>query len=103
MKMVFAILAQDDSGPVCANLSQRGFYSTKLATTGGFLQSDNVTLMIGVDDDKVQLVIDIIREYSHSRTEAVPALQSSDPSRPSHVVVGGATIFVVPVDRFEKV
>ena len=79
---------------------------TKLATTGGFLLSNNITLLVGVEDKMVQAVIDIIKEYSHSRKQVIPTNEMSfdfDTSMPLEVAVGGATIFVVDVDRFEKV
>jgi uncharacterized protein YaaQ len=62
--------------------------------------------MVGVQDKMVQTVIDIIKEYSHSRTQVIPNNDLSfdfDTSTPLEVNVGGATIFVVDVDRFEKV
>ena len=106
MKLLFAILNRDDANEVVRNLSSNGFYSTKLATTGGFLLANNITLMIGVADDRVDSVIDIIRTYSHSRKQIVPgsALTTAfGNAEPVEVSVGGATIFVVDVDRFEKV
>ena len=54
----------------------------------------------------VQTVIDIIKEYSHSRKQVIPTNDLSfdfDTNMPLEVSVGGATIFVVDVDRFEKV
>jgi len=106
MKLLFAILDRDDANTVVRNLSHSGFSSTRLATTGGFLLSNNVTLMVGVADEKVQEVIDIIKAYSHSRKQMIPNSDLSfdfDMSKPLEVTVGGATIFVVDVDRFEKV
>ncbi len=106
MKLLFAIVDREDANAVVRNLSKRGFSSTKLATTGGFLLSSNITLMVGVDDKMVQTVIDIIKEHSHSRTQVIPTNDMSfdfDVSIPMEVSVGGATIFVVNVDRFEKV
>lgn len=106
MKLLFAIVNREDANAVVRNLSHRGFSSTKLATTGGFLLSNNITLLVGVEDKMVQTVIDIIKEYSHSRKQVIPNNDLSfdfDTSMPLEVSVGGATIFVVDVDRFEKV
>ncbi len=104
MKLLFAVVDREDANTVVRNLSHRGFSSTKLATTGGFLLSNNITLMVGVDDKMVQTVIDIIKECSHSRKQVVPMDNLSyDTDVPVEVAVGGATIFVVDVDRFEKV
>lgn len=106
MKLLFAIVNRDDANTVVRNLSRSGFSSTRLATTGGFLLASNITLMIGVEDDRVQQVIDIIKKYSHSRTQLIPTGDLGmdlDTATPLEVSVGGATIFVVDVDRFEKV
>ena len=88
MKLILAIINRDDANAVTQALTKAGFSSTKLSTTGGFLMSGNVTILVGVDEEKVQAVIDIIKEHSHSRKE---------------VLVGGATIFVVDIERFERV
>ena len=107
MKLIFAIVNRDDAGAVTQALSKRGFSSTKLATTGGFLLASNVTLMIGVDEEKVQEVIDVVKEHSHSRKQLVPTTTEMSygyyPSMPVEVTVGGATIFVVDIERFERV
>jgi len=106
MKLLFAIVNRDDANAVVRNLSHQGYSSTKLSTSGGFLLASNITLMIGVADEKVDHVISIIREHSHSRTQIIPNNDLSfdfDPSQPLEVAIGGATIFVVDVDRFEKV
>ena len=106
MKLLFAIVNRDDANAVVRNLSHQGFSSTKLATTGGFLLSSNITLMVGVEDRQVDTVIGIIKEYSHSRKQVIPNNDLSfdfDTNTPLEITVGGATIFVVDVDRFEKV
>ena len=107
MKMITAIVNKDDTSAVVGHLTKAGFYVTKLATTGGFLLAGNTTLLMGVDDDKVEEVIGIIEEHSKKRTQLVPPVGTSADgammSIPIEVTVGGATIFVVDVDRFEKV
>ena len=106
MKLVIAIINYDDAGAVTQSLSKGGFSSTRLSTTGGFLLAGNVTLLIGVEDERVQAVIDIIRRHSHSRKEMVPAITEMSygfmPVMPVEVTVGGATVFVVDVERFER-
>ena len=107
MKLVLAIINHDDANLVIRSLSKRGFSSTKLATTGGFLMSGNVTILIGVDEEKVQAVIETIREFSHSRKQMIPTTTEMGygyyPTTPVEVTVGGATIFVVDIERFEHV
>ncbi|WP_050699353.1 MULTISPECIES: cyclic-di-AMP receptor [Eubacteriales] len=107
MKLVLAIVNKDDSSMVSAALTQEGFPVTKLATTGGFLMAGNTTFISGVEDDKVDQVIRIIEQQSSRRTQLVPSTSTMDmgmyTSMPVEVTVGGATIFVLDVDRFEKV
>lgn len=107
MKLIITIVSPEDASAVEQALTQGGFSSTKLATTGGFLKAGNVTILVGVDEEKVQEVIDVIRECSHSRKElAAPTAEvryGYYPTSPVEVVVGGATIFVVDIERFERV
>ena len=62
MKLVFAIVNNDDSHSVSSALTQGGYQATKLASTGGFLMAGNTTFMICSDDGKVDDVIQIIRQ-----------------------------------------
>ena len=105
MKLISAIINYDDASQVVMSLSKNGFSSTRLSTTGGFLLAGNVTLLIGVEAEKVQEVVDIIREHSHSRTQLRPAVTEMShgfmPVMPVEVCVGGATLFVLDVERFE--
>lgn len=107
MKLIIAIVNRDDASTVTQSLTRRGFSSTKLSTTGGFLMAGNVTILVGVDEERVQTVIDIIKEHSHSRKQMIPTTTEMSygyyPSMPVEVTVGGATVFVVDVDRFERV
>lgn len=107
MKLVLAIINHDDANTVTQALTKKGFSSTKLATTGGFLMAGNTTFISGVEDDQVDKVIEIIRKQSSRRTQIVPSTSTMDvgmySSFPVEVTVGGSTIFVLNVDRFEKV
>ena len=106
MKLIFAIVNRDDANTVVRNLSKARFSCTKLPTTGGFLLSGNITLMIGVADESVDAVIEIIRTHSHARKQIISTSDLSldyGSAKTVEVNVGGATIFVVDVDRFEKV
>ena len=107
MKLILAIINKEDSQEVSHALTKERYSVTKLATQGGFLMSGNITLIIGTEDEKVDDVIRIIGEHAQKRTEIVPSTVmygvGMSSSIPLEVTVGGATIFVLPVDRFEKV
>lgn len=106
MKLIFAVVNKDDSSAVSGALTKEGFTITKLATTGGFLLAGNTTFLIGVEDDKVDEVLEIIKKYSKKRAQMVPASPTfglgMPASVPFEVIVGGATVFVTDVSRFEK-
>lgn len=107
MKLITAIINKRDSGEVCRCLSEAGFYFTKIATSGGFLRMGNVTLLIGTEDEKVDSVLEIIRNNSAQRVEAVPDATYGEslsfiPPAPVTVPVGGATVFITDVCHFEK-
>lgn len=107
MKLVLAIVGSDDSSIVSSALTQEGFQVTKLATTGGFLKTGNTTFLIGTEDNKVNHVIQIITDHSSKRVQVLPNISAMDmgmaPSLPMEVTVGGATIFVLNVEHYEKV
>ena len=106
MKLVIAIVSNDDSAAVTSVLTEHGYFMTKLSTTGGFLRAGNTTLLMGTDDEKVPELIELIKSESKRRTEIVPSTASYDIGRyasfPVEVQIGGATIFVLDVEQFKK-
>ena len=103
MKLVYAIVNSDDTYAVNKGLLKAGIRATKLSSTGGFLMSGNTTFLICCPDEQVDLVI----EYSKKRKQFVPSSTIMEPdgaaSYPVEVAIGGATIFVTDIERFEKV
>ena len=108
MKMIIAIVQDEDSSRLVSNLMNEGYSVTKLATTGGFLRAGNTTLLVGVEDDRFQEAMDLIEKVCKSRKQ-----MATSPSPvagttgvyvpyPIEVMVGGATIFVLNVEQFVK-
>lgn len=108
MKLVFAIVHDEDGHKVVSELNKNGFSVTKLCSTGGFLKSGNTTLLVGVEEDKVDEVMSIIEKKSKSRKQVINSSMSPNGlggmfmPYPVEVVVGGATVFIINVERFEK-
>ena len=110
MKLIFAIVQDEDSSRLISTLMKAGFGVTKLATTGAFLRAGNTTLLVGVDDEKLKAVMDIIEHVCKSRKQmaaapnAMPGMNGmyASASYPVEVTVGGATVFVLSVDQFVK-
>ncbi|SKA88722.1 Uncharacterized protein YaaQ [Clostridium sp. USBA 49] len=109
MKLIIAIVQDNDAGELIDVLTDEGFRVTKLATTGGFLKSGNTTLMIGVEAEKVDKVLGLIEDVCKTRDQVVTSPSPIASSAgiyvpyPVEVEVGGATIFVVDVDKFIKI
>jgi uncharacterized protein YaaQ len=88
MKLIIAILRDSDTEPVSQGLIVAGFRVTQIASTGGFLRRGSTTLMIGVEDGKVDQAIQIIHQSVEPATEAG---------------VKRATLFVIKVENFDQV
>ncbi len=108
MKMVMAVVHADDANALSKALAQAGYGVTQAKSAGGFLRRQNATIFAGVPDRDVDRVLQIIRERCRSRTEQVTPLPPVvEPGEvympyPMEVEVGGATVFVLDVERFEK-
>ncbi|MDD6800325.1 MAG: cyclic-di-AMP receptor [Firmicutes bacterium] len=107
MKLILAIVNNDDAHSVNAGLSKSGFFVTKISSTGGFLMNGNSTFLIGLNDEDVDHAIEIISRFSQKRIQSVPmdigyTAPSYASSFPTEVTVGGATVFVLNVERYER-
>ncbi len=106
MKLILAIVSNDDAQNVSTVLTKENYSVTRLATTGGFLKAGNTTIIVGTETDNVDHVIELIGRESKKRVEVVPSSASYDLGRfasfPVEVEVGGATIFVLDIEQFVK-
>jgi len=108
MKMVVAVMHADDAAECSDALADRGVATTRLDSHGGFLQRGNATLLCGVAPDQVDTVLQVLREHSKTRMEYLnPMPPLGEPGDffvpyPVEVEVGGAIVFVLDVERFEK-
>ncbi len=101
MKLLLAIVNNDDAHTVNSNLSKEGFFVTKISSTGGFLLSGNSTFLMGIEDDQVEKAISIIGAHSKKRVQTVPfgsPYQGGAAPSTAQVTVGGATVFLLNVE-----
>jgi len=107
MNLVMAIVQDKDSTRLSNALMKEGFRATKLASTGGFLRAGNTTFMIGIDDERVQEVLQLIKANCKVREQLITPVSPMGGTTdtyipfPVEVQVGGAAVFVMPVTRFE--
>lgn len=110
MKLIIAIIHDEDARSVLEELIRKGFKATKLASTGGFLRQGNTTILVGCMDELVSDVIEIIKEKAQTRTSVAlstntyMAAETGSPVHtvPYEVTVGGATVFVMPIEQYIK-
>ena len=108
MKLVVAIVHNDDAGDLRNALRDNNYSSTLISTTGGFLREGNATFLVGVEAAKLEDLLTLIKKNCNTRTQLVnpmpPVMEPGELylAQPVEVQVGGATIFVMDVERFEK-
>lgn len=108
MKLIMAVVQDKDSVKLSDALVKADYRATKLASTGGFLKAGNTTFLIGTEDEKVDDLMRIIKENCQSREQLVAPISpmggnaDSYVPYPVEVQVGGATVFVLPVEQFEQ-
>lgn len=106
MKLVIAVVQDKDSNRLLNALVKEDFRATKLASTGGFLKAGNTTFLIGIKDEKIPQLLNIIKQNCQAREQLVAPVSplggnaESYVPYPVEVQVGGATVFVVPVEQF---
>lgn len=106
MKLVIAVVQDQDSNRLSNALTKFNFRATKLASTGGFLRSGNTTFLIGVEDERIPKLLDIIRDNCRAREQLVAPVSPMGGNADSYipypveVEVGGATVFVLPIEQF---
>jgi uncharacterized protein YaaQ len=108
MKLVVSIVQSDDAVRLIEALNKRGFRATVINTEGGFLRQGNATILIGIADEEVDSVLALVKEICHTRTQRitpVPPLAGETGTPDTETVdipVGGAVVFVLNVEQFER-
>lgn len=106
MKLIMAVIQDKDSNRLVNALGDEDFKTTKLASTGGFLKEGNTTLMVGCEDEEVDLALKIIQDNCSQREQMVAPISPMGGSadsyipKPVKVEVGGATVFILPIESF---
>lgn len=108
LKLVIIIASDSDADKLMKKLVEQGYPATKISSTGGFLRKGNATIISGVEANEVDAIVAMVRMECYARTEYVPVQtlpffgEGSVLQEPIEVRVGGAIVFVMNVERFEK-
>jgi len=104
MKLLLAIVNNDDAHFVNTCLTSEGFHVTKISSTGGFLMNGNSTFIIGIEDDQVDAALEVIKRNSQKRQMNMPSLEHGGSARIANgtnvINVGGATVFILGVEKY---
>ncbi len=107
MQAILAIIQTDDSAAALEKLAALHLPSVNaMASQGSFLRQGNTTLWLAVNDDQVPAVLEALRTTCHRRTHYMPVqLESAHLASafPIEVEIGGATVFIGPIERFEVI
>lgn len=108
MKLVVCIVHNRDRGKIVDELIRGGFKFTVIGSTGGFLREGNTTFLIGIDAEEKEGLLRLIAEHSQAREQMVNVMpfEATAPGAfipsPVKVPVGGAVVFVLDVEQFER-
>ncbi len=107
-KLVMMIVSDADADHLMSFLVEQGLPATKVGSSGGFLRHGSVTIFSGVAPDDVPRVVAAVTAICHAREEFVPVPtfpfgDESFGAEPIEVRVGGAIVFVLDVERFERI
>lgn len=94
MKLIITVVQNKDADEVVDALVAADFRATRFASTGGFLRRGNTTIMIGVQDQQVDQVLDIIRDEARNRA----AQSGSD----DDAQTAAATVFVLDLEEYQR-
>ncbi|MGQ9746395.1 MAG: cyclic-di-AMP receptor [Candidatus Caldatribacteriaceae bacterium] len=107
--LLFVCVVRDqDAGRLMDSFKERGISFTKLASTGGLLREGNTTFLIGVDEERREEILAIVREICGRREEIVestmPVNEPLGPFVPQRVKVvkGGGVLFEIPIRYYER-
>ncbi|MBD3949020.1 cyclic-di-AMP receptor [Tuanshanicoccus lijuaniae] len=106
MKLVIAVVQDQDKNILSDAFYEADIRATKLSSTGGFLRSGNTTFIIGIEEERVDEVLELIKVSCQAREQFISSPVNLDVSLdvtaayPVKVKVGGATVFVLPIDEF---
>jgi uncharacterized protein YaaQ len=108
MKLIFAVIQNEDEDALTEAMEMEGMSVTRIGSSGGFLRASNVTLMTAVEDQHVERVLALFGKHCKRRTKHLHPWMPSMEARERFlgaipVQVGGAAVFILSLDRMEKI
>jgi uncharacterized protein YaaQ len=104
--LLVAVVQEQDLDLAMRALKDIDVPVTYLSSAGGFLGRRNATLLIGLPEAKEQPALEALHKACRERVEYMTLPLEGSPMpmpAPVPVTVGGATVFALPVERFEQI
>lgn len=108
-KMILAVIQGDDYTDAVKVLNEHGFYATVLHSSGGFLKKKSVTVMIGLNHERLEEALQILKSYGeHTMTQYEPVIPTGSEMSPFTSTIpvqvrhGGVVLFVLDIERHER-
>jgi uncharacterized protein YaaQ len=108
MKLVIAVIHDQDADPLFRSLAAAGMRATRIGSSGGYLRNANATVFVGVEDEQLRECIGIIERTCRRRLhrvspDTVPEYADLELESIAPVQQGGGVFFVMPVERFVRI
>ncbi|MGE3961879.1 MAG: cyclic-di-AMP receptor [Dehalococcoidia bacterium] len=110
MKFCIVIVPSTDGDRLLTRMAEQGFPATRIGSTGGFLKRGSATVFSALSAERVPELVALLHTDFPEVTERMPAATlpfMDDLDAPSSALVdvrvGGAVLFVLPLDRMERV
>ncbi len=108
MKLILAIIQNEDEDLLVEALEAERIASTHIGSSGGFLRASNVTLMMAIEESRVECALELMRKFCKRRAKHLHTLLPSMEARDRFmntvsIEVGGAIVFILPLERIEKI
>lgn len=108
MKLAVCIVHNRDRNKLTGEMLKAGFKFTIIGSSGGFLHEGNSTLLIGVDENSITVLKEIVQSSCKAREQMVNVMpfEAAPPGAfipsPVNVPVGGAVMFFLDVNEFVR-
>ncbi len=108
MKLIIAVIQNEDEDTLVKALEDQRISSTRIGSSGGFLRASNVTMMMAVQNEQIDTILNLLKQHCRRRTRhlypLLPNLEARERFLGSiPVEVGGATVFILPIEQIVKI
>lgn len=107
-RLAILIVSGRQAMDLMQQLTENGFYFTQIDSSGGMIQEPSLSLLIGLNDSRLETLLRLVRKYCKPQKQYVPTQIHIQPGFTTALPmiearVGGALIYILEVERFEQI